>query len=94
MFNKPTSGFRGGFVEHPSPSLAAQQSVTKIIFLTHVYIVTPKARAKHELLSNKLALGHFIYQKLIFSYSFRCDRIYSCQRYDFGHPLLCKLSLT
>ncbi len=65
MFNKPTSGFRGGFVEHPSLSLAAQQSVTKIIFLTHVNMVTPKARAKHELLSNKLALGDFIYQKLV-----------------------------
>jgi hypothetical protein len=31
-----------------------QQSVTKIIFVTHINLVTPKAGAKHEILFNKL----------------------------------------
>jgi len=40
--------FRGGFVEHPSWTEAAQQSVTKIISLMYVNLVTPKAGAEHE----------------------------------------------
>ncbi len=28
------------------------------------------------------------------SSSFKCDQIYYCQSYDFGHALLCYLSLT
>ncbi len=28
-------------------------------------------------------------KKLMLSSSFRCDQIYDCQRYDFGHTLLC-----
>ena len=46
----------GGFDGHLSTTLEAQQSVTKIIFLTSVNLVTPKAGAKHELLFNELAL--------------------------------------
>ncbi len=46
---------RGGFVECLSLTPAAQQSVTKIISLTFVNLVTPKAWAKHELLFNKSA---------------------------------------
>ncbi len=48
---------RGGFVEHPSPTLVAQQSVTKMISISIMNLVTPKAGAKHELLFNKLTLG-------------------------------------
>jgi hypothetical protein len=47
----------GGFVEHPSPTLVAQQSVTKIISINIINLVTPKAGAMHELLFNKPALG-------------------------------------
>ncbi len=46
---------RGGFVEHLSWTSVAQQSVTKIITLIHINLVTPKARAKHELLFNEPA---------------------------------------
>ncbi len=49
---------RGGFVEHPSLTLVAQQSVTKIITLAVVNLVTPKAGAKHELLFNEPATTH------------------------------------
>jgi hypothetical protein len=35
----------------------AQQSVTKIIALTILHLVTPKAGAEHELLFNKLDSG-------------------------------------
>jgi hypothetical protein len=40
--------FRGGFVEHLSPTSVAQHSVTKIIYFVLINLVTPKARAKHE----------------------------------------------
>jgi hypothetical protein len=38
--------------------------------------------------------GRFVEQKLMLNSSFRCDQIHDCQRYDFGHTLLCYLSLT
>ncbi len=38
--------------------------------------------------------GQFVGQKLMLSSSFRCYPIYNCQRYDFGHALLCFLSWT
>ncbi len=38
---------RGGFVKHLSLTWVAQQSVTKIISLTFISLVTPKAGAKH-----------------------------------------------
>ncbi len=47
----------GGGIEHLSLTLATQGSVTKIIPLTFVNLVTPKAGAKLELLFNKLASG-------------------------------------
>jgi hypothetical protein len=46
---------RGGFVEHPSLTLVAQQSVTEYIAMIVVNLVTPKAGAKLELSFNKLA---------------------------------------
>ncbi len=45
----------GWFVEHLSRALVAQQIWTKIICLTIMNSVTPKVRAKQELLFNKLA---------------------------------------
>jgi hypothetical protein len=39
------SDFRSEFVEHLSPSLVAQQSMTQIIPVTVMNFVTPKARA-------------------------------------------------
>ncbi len=59
MFVKRFIGqtLRSGFVEHLSRTLVAQQSVTKIISLIFIILVTLKARAKHELLFNKLASG-------------------------------------
>jgi hypothetical protein len=45
----------GGLVENLSGTLVAQQSATKTISLTFVNLVTPKARAKHEVLFNKPA---------------------------------------
>jgi hypothetical protein len=42
-------------VEHQSQTYVVQQSVTKIISLTFVNLVTPKAQAKPELLFNKPA---------------------------------------
>ncbi len=41
--------FRVGFVEHLSQTQVAQQSETKIVSLTFVNLVTPKAGAKLEL---------------------------------------------
>jgi hypothetical protein len=55
MATNLTAISRGGFVEHLSPTLVAQQSVTKIIFVTMMNLVTHKAGAKHELLFNKPA---------------------------------------
>jgi hypothetical protein len=49
MFSKPDTGF----VEHLSRTRVTQQSVTKIISLTFISLVTPKARSKHEPLFNK-----------------------------------------
>jgi hypothetical protein len=51
--------FRGGFVEHLSLTKVAQQSVTKIIFLTILNLVTPKAGVRRELLLNKVGLRSF-----------------------------------
>ncbi len=45
--------FRGGVVEHVSPTYEAQQSVTQIKLATIMNLVTPKAAAKHELLFDK-----------------------------------------
>ncbi len=47
--------YKGGFVKHLNLTQAAQQSVTKVISLIFVNLVTPKSRAKHELLFNKPA---------------------------------------
>jgi hypothetical protein len=38
---------RGGFVEYLSSTYVAQQSVAKIISMTLMNLVTPKAGAKH-----------------------------------------------
>ncbi len=46
---------RSRFVEDISPTKAGQQSVTKIISLTIMNLVAPKAGAKRELLYNKPA---------------------------------------
>jgi hypothetical protein len=46
---------RGGFVEHLSMTYVAQQSVTKIIIVTIMNLVAPKAGARHELLFNEPA---------------------------------------
>ncbi len=40
------------------------------------------------------AIGRFVEQKLMLSSSFWCDQIFEHERYDFGHILLCYLSLT
>ncbi len=40
------------------------------------------------------AWGGFVEQKLVLSCYFRCDQIYNSQIYEFGHTLLCYLSLT
>jgi len=37
--------------------------------------------------------GQFVESMLMHSSSFRCDQIYNCQIYNFGHTLLCYLSL-
>jgi hypothetical protein len=55
MFNKPPPGLSGGFVEHPSHTYAAQQSVTRFMTMTHMNLATPKGAAKCELSFNKLA---------------------------------------
>ncbi len=47
----------GGFVEHLSLTKVAQQSETKIIYMTLMNLVTTKAAAKHELLFKKPATG-------------------------------------
>jgi hypothetical protein len=47
----------GGFVEHVSHSYKALQSVTKIIALTCLILVPPKAGAKQELLFYKVWLN-------------------------------------
>ncbi len=51
MFNKPN--LKGGFVEHLSLTLVAQQSVTKHISVTVVTLGETKAGSKHERLFNK-----------------------------------------
>jgi hypothetical protein len=50
-------GLRVWFVEHPSETEAAQQSVTKFIASKTKNLVTPKAAAKCELLFCKPASG-------------------------------------
>ncbi len=51
------SSFKGGLVEHTSPTLVAQQSVTKNIEIMVINLVTPKAAAKREPLFNKPGSG-------------------------------------
>jgi hypothetical protein len=48
LFNEPATAPRGIFVEQLSRTYVAQQSVTKNIAIIVLYLVTPKARAKHE----------------------------------------------
>ncbi len=56
LYLQPQYAFiRGGFVKHLSATWAAQQSVTKIIFVTFMNLVTPRAGARHELLFNEPA---------------------------------------
>ncbi len=43
--------FRGGFVEHLSRTQVAQQSVTRLKYITITNLVTPKAAIKHDLYS-------------------------------------------
>jgi hypothetical protein len=84
-----------GLLNMFTSDLSSTQSVTKIISVTAMNLVAPKAGAKGELLFNKLASGlrgAFVEQKLMLSSSFRCDLICNCYRYDFGHNLLCYLS--
>ncbi len=42
----------------------------------------------------KVCRGQFVEQKLMLSSNFGCYQIHNCQRYDFGHTLLCYLSRT
>jgi hypothetical protein len=57
---------KGGFVEYPSPTKVAQQTLTKIISPTFPNLVTPKAGAKHKLLFNKPACQcYFFLRRLI-----------------------------
>jgi hypothetical protein len=44
----------GQLVEHLKSDIQNEQSVTKIIIMTVIILVTPKAEAKHKLLFNKL----------------------------------------
>ncbi len=52
-----TGNFWDECIEHLSRTQVSQQSVTKIMSVTIMYLVTPKAGAKHELLFNKPASG-------------------------------------
>ncbi len=38
--------------------------------------------------SRQSVRGQFVGQKFILGSSMRCDQVYKCQRYDFGHTLL------
>ncbi len=49
--------YRDRFVEHPSLTYGAQQSVTRHIALTVMNLVTPKVGAKRKLFFNKSASG-------------------------------------
>ncbi len=49
--------YRDRFVEHLSPTYAAQHSVTRHIALMVMNLVTPKVGAKSELFFNKPASG-------------------------------------
>ena len=72
-------------VEHVSQTEVAQQSVTKIISVTIVNLVTPKAGAKHELLLNEPASGWFV-EHLSYSIVVRqCHQIHCIYCYEFGH---------
>ncbi len=61
-----------------------------------INLVTPKARAKHELLFNKPAYLFFcklirdrsVEQKLTLSSSFRCDQNQNCDNYEFNNIFL------
>ncbi len=57
---------RGGFVEHPSLTYLAEQSVTKIISVQIINLVTPKAGAKHELSVNIPPSGAFQTETVFF----------------------------
>jgi len=75
-----------------SSRLAPALDVTKLITLIQAHFVV--------LLNSDLEVkqigfwGQFAEQKLVLSSNFRCDQIYKNGGYDFGHTLLCYLSLT
>jgi hypothetical protein len=74
-----------------------QQTSFRFISLIVMFLVTPKAAAKLELLFNKPTSGNrgwFVGRRLVLSLSFRCDQIHICHRYDFSRTLLCYLSRT
>ncbi len=57
-----------------------------------IILVTPKAGAKDELFStNRL---QFVEQMFMLSSSVGCDPNFKYERCDFGHTLLCYLSLS
>ncbi len=89
LFNKPALG---GFVEHQSLTKAAEQSVTKIVFLTIMIRETLKGGSKPNLLFNKPASESGLLNKSW--HSFRCDQIHKNVGYSSAHTLLCCLSRT
>ncbi len=52
---------RGGVLEYLSLTYEAEQSVTKIMSVTIMNLVKPKAGAKHELLVNEPASGQHMF---------------------------------
>ncbi len=66
---------RGRFVEQLSLTSVAQQSETKIIYVTIMNLVTPKVGAKHEVLFNELATDQSVLFCLVSSVSGRNKNI-------------------
>ncbi len=77
----------GGFVEHLSLTLVAQQNVTKIISVTNKSLVTPKAGAKRELLFNEPTSG-LLNKCSCLAWVLSMNKFYKNKRVDFGHTVV------
>ncbi len=81
----------------PAVKLFPAYSTSVLITAVKSLVAQTLGAKQHNIRQNcrqTLNWGRFVEQKLILSSNFRCYQIHSCQRYDFGHTLLCYLSLT
>jgi hypothetical protein len=92
-FNKLASDTRTSKGENIIVSSLGKEGLTgKVIIRSSKILLFCEIKLKPTHVASIVIRGCFVEQKLVLSSSFRCDQIYKCQAYDFGHTLLCCLN--